>query len=228
MSRIQSVFRRKRGSGSSAARGSATAGKFRPLDLPKPWLARAEPQGAARALDQGSDGLDAGRPRLRCSSGSERVRQAQPLLAVVVAVGEEVLGDQHAHLRPERGRQNEHREQQERAEHQHGLEHAPPRAAELPQQEPRPRQDQQVNAGEQQRRRTRDHAARDRQVERPVGAPAQGHEDERNGQRLREAAGEPQVEVQGAEQQGVRIQRDVEGEQAGEAEDQRTDVPAGR
>ena len=59
-------------------------------------------------------------------------------------------------------------------------------------------------------------------------APAQGHEDQRNGERLREAAGEPQVEVQDAEQQRVGVQHDVEREQAGEAEDQRTDVPAGR
>ena len=51
---------------------------------------------------------------------------------------------------------------------------------------------------------------------------------QRNRQRLRETAGEPEIEVEGAEQQCVGIQRHVEGKQPGQPEDQGTDVPAGR
>ena len=55
--------------------------------------------------------------------------ELEPLLAVIVAIGEEVLADEHAQMRADGAGEEQERQQQHRREQERELERAPPVAA---------------------------------------------------------------------------------------------------
>ena len=99
---------------------------------------------------------------LLATARRQRLREAQPLVAIVVAVAEEMLADDDAQLRADRARERHRAERQQRGEHQRDLQRAPPVAAEVADVVAGGRHEQQIDASH--------HAARSSETPRAATA----------------------------------------------------------
>ena len=97
----QPVRSRKRASEPSAGSVRVDRRHVPARRRPEAAVLVAQPERAARALDQVGERLDARAPRRRGTRAlrRERAREAQPFVAIVVAIGEEMLADEDAELR---------------------------------------------------------------------------------------------------------------------------------
>src|SRR4030095_6527 len=116
-------------------------------DLPKLSADLAQPESAPRALYQITKRPDGRQPRLVQGRRRQRRGEAQPLLAIVVAVSKEVLGQKYTHLCPIRARQPDTREEQQPAKHEPRFQRTSPCPADVPQEETGARHDEQIGPG---------------------------------------------------------------------------------
>ena len=181
-------------------------------------LAALHPQAAGRAFQhvgQAADDLLA--HLLRRALRRQRLREAQPFLAVVVAVAEEVLAQEDAQPGAHAARQRQDRQHHQGHEHQAQLQRPAPVAAEEAHVVADGGDEQQVGAGQQQRRRMEGRLARQAQRGDPVLAPRGGQQQQRHHQRMHRAADAGGVGIEAVEQHRMREQVQVEQEDAAPA-----------
>jgi hypothetical protein len=141
----------------------------------------------------------------------------KPFLAVVVAVAEEVLGQEHPQPRPERAGKHQQDQQQRGGEDEHGLHHRAPFAAEQAQVVAGAGHQQQVDAGAEQAGAVEGHAAGQPDRRGPLRVACRRHGDQRRDQGDHVAARDPGFGVEHVEQRAVGIKIEVVDEQAAEA-----------
>ena len=186
-----------------------------------------QPQRAAGTLDQIRQRLDHRLPEVHRISGRRQcLREPQPFGAIVIAVREEVLVDQHAQACALCAREHEHDQQQQAGEQQRQLQHATPVAADEAHVIARGGDDQQIQTRQRERGRVEGHLARHRDPHRPRRTPRGGQRDQRDQQGQHEAPHRPDVRVDAAEQEGIGQQIQIENVTGRQREAQRLQAPA--
>ena len=137
-----------------------------------------------------------------------------------------MLGQEDAQPRADPARHQEDRQAQQRGEHQQRRRDVAPLAAEPAQPVAAGGDQDQVAAGDRQRGRVEDRLARHADVELPLRIAGGGDGQQRHQQHVGVAAGHPPGAVDAAEQQGLAVHQQVEGEQREQREAQELDRPA--
>ena len=190
-------------------------------------LAPADPEPAARAVDDAGHRAHGAHPQaLVAVRSGERRREATPCLAVVVAVGEEIAAEAPAQDAPGPGRGGDDHQQEQAGEEEGRLEQRRPVAAGRAQKQAGSRQGEQVETDAHQHHRVHDGAAREAQPRGPGGIARGAQRDERRHNGGDGTPGVLEPKAQTAQQQRLRGQEEIEGEQGAHADTNVLDAPA--
>ena len=216
--------------GERAARGLAHVARVREVvagDGTEGLRLVAQPQDPAGRLDDGGDRLDGVLAQLLPGAGpGEGVDEAQPLLAVVVLVFEEVPVEEELQTCPGRAGEEQEREEHRRPEEEHRLEGGAPLAAVGPDVVAGRGHDQEVGARPHQRRRVEDDGLGGEDRNRPLGVALDRDGEQRNDEGVDGAPGGPDRGVYPVEEERVGVEVEVVGEDPAESQAEEFDRPA--
>ena len=185
-----------------------------------------KPQRSSRTLHQIGQGLDDRLPEVEAAvCRRQRLGEAQPFGAVVVAVGKEMLADEDAQAGAHRPREQQRPEQHKACEEQRHLQRPPPVATEVAHVIGGTGDHQQIEPRPGQRGRMEHHLARHRHAQGPRRAARSGNRDQRDQQRMGDTPCRQDVGVEAREQQGIGEQVEFEDVSRRKCEAERLEPP---
>ncbi len=177
-----------------------------------------QPEAAARALDQLRQRPQHALAQLTLHvAAGQGLGEAQPFLAVVVFVLEEMLADIDAQARAQLAGKEQYGEHEGRAEQEDDLRHHAPFATLFAHVVATEAHGQQIQAGAEQGGGVQDDMPRDEDVLREARVAHQPHREYRHHQGVDEAAGDPQCALDAGHQHGVGVEVEIEGVEPADA-----------